>query len=62
LNLIENLINVSLFKLNPEEYHCFKINLMIKPALLLLSTKKGSDKFNRGLLSDVAFINNGITK
>jgi hypothetical protein len=62
LNLIEKVIIFCLFKLNPDEYHCSKINLMIKAGLLSLFTKKGSDKFNTGFLRDVELVNKGITK
>jgi hypothetical protein len=39
-----------------------KINLIIKSELLLLFTKKGSDKFNVGFESDFDEANNGIIK
>lgn len=46
MNLNENVIKESSFILNPEEFHWSIINLVIKTELLLLLTKKGSDKFN----------------
>jgi hypothetical protein len=46
---------------NPEENQFSKINLAIKDALLLLSTKNGSDKFT--LTSKGEFVENiGINK
>jgi ABC-type siderophore export system fused ATPase/permease subunit len=48
LNLNENVIKESSFRLNPDEFHCSNINLIIKAELLLLSTKKGSDKITLG--------------
>jgi hypothetical protein len=54
--------NVSFLSSNPEESHCSKINLIIKFELLLLFTKKGSDKFNVAILRDFELANNGINK
>jgi len=62
LNLKENVINVSGFKLNPEVFHCSKINLIINSELLLLFTKKGSDKFKVAFDCDFDLANNGINK
>jgi len=44
--LKEKEIIVSSLILNPEEFHCSKIYLVINSELLLLFTKKGCDKFN----------------
>jgi len=49
-------------KVNPEEFHCSNINLIIKAELLLLLTKKGSDKFNVALWRDFELANKGINK
>ena len=62
MNLKEYERIVSDFKVNPEEFHCSNINLIIKVELLLLSTKKGSDKFKVALDKDFEDLNNGINK
>jgi hypothetical protein len=46
LNLKEKVIVIPSLTSKPEDNHCSSINLMINAELLLLSTKKGSDKFN----------------
>jgi len=60
--LKEKEIIVPSFTSKPEENHCSKINLRIKAELLLLSTKKGSLKFNVGLERDLELANKGINK
>jgi hypothetical protein len=62
LNLKENEICISCFNSNPEEFHCSTINLMINAELLLLSTKKGSDKINLAFERDSEVLKNGIIK
>jgi hypothetical protein len=62
LNFKEYESAVSGFKSNPEEYHCSNINFNIRVGLLLLSTKKGSDKFKVALDKDFEDLNNGINK
>jgi hypothetical protein len=46
----------------PDETHCSSINLIINSELLLLSTKKGSDKFNVAFFKDFEPANSGINK
>jgi hypothetical protein len=46
----------------PDEIHCSSINLIINLGLLLLSTKKGSDKFKVGTFKDFEPANSGINK
>jgi hypothetical protein len=53
---------VSGFKSNPDEYHCSNINFIIRGALLLLSTKNGSDKFKVALDKLLEEENKGINK
>jgi hypothetical protein len=60
--LKEKVIVVPGFISKPEDFHCSRINLMIKPGLLSLLTKKGSDKFNVASLSNVDLLNNGINR
>jgi len=62
LNFKEYEIIVSGFKSNPEELHCSNMNFIIRAELLLLSTKKGSDKFKVALDKDFEEQNNGINK
>jgi hypothetical protein len=62
LNLKEKLILVPSPSSNPDDFHCSRINLIIKAELLLLSTKKGSDKFKVGFDKDFELPNNGINK
>jgi len=62
LNLKEKEIIVSGFISKPQEFHCSSINLIIKAELLLLFTKKGSDKFNVACERDLELANNGINK
>ena len=62
LNLNVNVINVFSLILKPEEYHWSIINLVIKAELLLLLTKKGSDKFNVAIDKAFELANNGINK
>jgi hypothetical protein len=38
------------------------IKLIIKAALLLLLTKKGSDKFNVAFFTELELVNNGINR
>jgi hypothetical protein len=46
----------------PDDSHCSSINLIINWALLLLSTKKGSDKFKVEVFKDFEPANSGINK
>jgi len=64
LNLKEKdkLIRLSFSIRNPEVFHWSKINLIIKSELLLLLTKKGSDKFKVAFEKDFEVANNGINK
>jgi hypothetical protein len=62
LNFKEKVIVLPTFVSKPEDFHCSSINCMIKPGLLSLLTKKGSDKFNVALLRDFELLNNGINK
>jgi hypothetical protein len=62
LNFKEKLIIVPGFTSKPEDFHCSSIKLMIKPGLLSLLIKKGSDKFNVASLRDVDLLNNGIIR
>jgi hypothetical protein len=48
--------------MNPDESHCSNINLMIKAELLLLLTKKGSDKINVAFEIFLPLLNIGINK
>jgi hypothetical protein len=60
--LKEKIIFIPGFISKPEDFHCSRINLMIKSGLLSLLTKKGSDKFNVAFLRDVELLNNGINR
>jgi hypothetical protein len=62
LNLNEKVIIVPSLISKPDEFHCSSINLMIKAELLLLFTKKDSDKFKVALFKDFEAANNGINK
>jgi hypothetical protein len=62
LNFKEKVIIVPSLISKPDDFHCSNINLIINPELLLLLTKKGSDKFNVAFLRDVELVNNGINK
>jgi hypothetical protein len=62
LNFKEKVIIVPFLISKPDDFHCRSMNLIIKAELLLLLTKKGSDKFNVALLGDVELANNGINK
>jgi hypothetical protein len=48
--------------LKPDIFHCSSTNLIINIGLLLLLTKKGSDKFNVGFEIHFDALNNGINK
>jgi hypothetical protein len=60
--LKENVILIPSPISKPDEFHCSSINLMIKAELLLLSIKKGSDKFKVAFDKDFELPNNGINK
>jgi hypothetical protein len=60
LNLIEKVIVLPFFNSKTEEFHCCRIKLMIKAELLLLVTKKGSDKCNLAFSRELPNI--GINK
>jgi hypothetical protein len=60
--LKEKVIVLPAFISKPEDFHCSRIKLMIKPGLLSLLTKKGSDKFNVAFLRDSELLNNGINR
>jgi hypothetical protein len=62
LNLNEKIIKESSFRLNPDEFHCSNINLIINAELALLFTKKGSDRFRVAFLRDFEFEKRGINK
>lgn len=62
MNLNAKVSWVPSLKLNPEEFHWLIIKLIIKPGLLLLSTKNGSDKFKVASWVEVDLANNGINK
>jgi len=51
-----------LSKLNPEEFHCSSIKLMIKTGLLWLVTKNGLDNLNLAFERDSEVLKNGIIK
>jgi hypothetical protein len=60
--LKEKVIGLPSFHSKPEDFHCSRINLMIKPGLLSLLTKKGSDKFNVAFSRDFDLLNSGINR
>jgi hypothetical protein len=62
LNLKEKVSIVPCLISKPDEFHCCSINLIIKPLLLLLFIKKGSDKFRVAFLRDFEVLNSGINK
>jgi hypothetical protein len=62
LNLKAKVIVLPFFNSNIEESHCSNTNFIINSGLLLLSTKKGSDKFNVASDQDLEEANNGINK
>jgi hypothetical protein len=62
LNLKEKVIRVPSLNAKPDDSHCCPIKLIIKPELLLLSTKKGSDIFRVAVLRDFELANKGINK
>jgi hypothetical protein len=62
LNLKEKVSIVPSLISKPDDFHCSSINFIIKPLLLWLFIKKGSDKFSVAFLRDFEVLNIGISK